>query len=140
MSQDRIVENYWKIFNAIQNISTPEWLHLELSMAQLKTLFYLSFSGPVPISKLAESLEIGLPTASHLVEKLVQSGLAERIGDPDDRRYIRAGLTAAGVELSSRLREGRREQMNMWLEQLSDEDRTALAQGIEALMRIIQPK
>lgn len=135
---DDLVERYWQIFGAIQRQAMSEWLNLELSIAQFKLLFILAFMGPKTIGEAAEILGVGLPTASHLVEKLVQVGMAERINDPHDRRYIRARLTATGYETALRLRQGRHDQLRKWVAQLGETDFAALQQGLHALRQIAE--
>src|SRR5579871_931564 len=129
----RLFETYWRVFSKLQGQDVTEWLGNELTLAQVRTLFMLAHRGPTTIRKLGEFLLIGLPTASHLVEKLVEAGLAERVEDPSDRRYVRAGLTPAGYEKARVLRQGGGNLLRKWLEQLSQEEFDALSVGLEAL-------
>jgi DNA-binding transcriptional ArsR family regulator len=63
----------------LQKNVMQDWQSLNMTMAQLKVLITLSFKGPAAISKVAEALSISHPTASHLVDRLVQTGLVERV-------------------------------------------------------------
>lgn len=58
------------------------WASLDLTMAQVKLLHVLGARGQATVSELAAVLRVGVPTASHLVERLVQAGLAVRSEDP----------------------------------------------------------
>jgi DNA-binding MarR family transcriptional regulator len=111
----------------------PEWVHLELSMGQLKTLMTLASKEALTVSGLAETLNVGKPAASILVDRLVQLGLVERTEDPEDRRRTLVTLTEAGIDLVARLRQGGPGRMLRWLEQLDDEDLAALVRGMRAL-------
>jgi DNA-binding MarR family transcriptional regulator len=122
----------------MQQTAMPDWQSLDLTMAQLKVLVTLGFEGSVTISKLAEALAISHPTVSHLVERLVQAGLAERREDATDRRYTLARLTAQGETMFQRLRQGRLDRLQSYLAQLDEQDIAALHQGLEALVRAIQ--
>ncbi len=51
-------------------------------MAQLKTLALVAEEPGGAIGSVATVLGITLPTASHLVDKLVRAGLVERHDDP----------------------------------------------------------
>ncbi len=93
---EETAQMYMFIFGAIQRSTTEEWLQIELSMAQIKLLFSLGHQGPLTIGQAADSLGVGLPTASHLVEKLVQQGLVERINDETDRRQVYARSVGLG--------------------------------------------
>ena len=55
------------------------------------------------IGQIAEILGIGQPTASHLIDRLVQAQLVSRTEDPLDRRRTLAQLSPNGVELAERI-------------------------------------
>ncbi len=121
------------VLMALHTAGAPEWLHLDLTMAQLKALLSLSASGTATVGQLADSLCIGKPAASLLVDRLVHLGLVTRTEDSADRRRALTRLSPAGEELVTRLRQGGRGRMRAWLLALSDEDLAALAQGLHAL-------
>ncbi len=122
-----------RVFREVQRGAAPDWLHLELTMAQLKALFAIAHNGSPTVSVLAESLEVGLSAASQIVERLVQQGLVDRHDDPSDRRRAFVRLTPRGQQLVTRLREGSRDRLQNWISRLGDDDLTALAQGLHAL-------
>lgn len=115
------------------------WLELDLTMGQLKALIFLARRGPTTISAMAGAMRLSRPSASTLVEQLVQLGLVERVRDVDDRRRAFAGLTGAGRDRLGRLREVNRERLRQWLERLEDGDLAALAQGLTALAALVSP-
>ena len=124
-----------QVMQAMHTAAEPTWLHLVLTMAQLKGLFALADS-PMTIGQLASALGSGKPAASILVERLVQLGLVERTEDPLDRRRTIARVTARGEELVARLRQGGRDRLRAWLSRLDDEDLAALVQGLQALATV----
>lgn len=136
---DQALDAYSRIVRSVQAQTTPDWLTLDLTMAQLKTLLVLALEGPLTIGGLAEQLGVGLPTASHLTERLVQAGLAERSDDAGDRRRTLARLSARGAELIGRLRQGRREQLQSYFAQLTPEELAGLVLGLQGLARVVGP-
>ena len=117
----------------------PEWLHLDLTMGQLKTLAALASNRAMNVSTLAETLGISKPTASILVDQLVQRGYVERTEDPEDRRRTLVALTPAGSDLVAQLRQsGPQDRMVHWLKALAPDDLAALTRGLQALAAIIQ--
>ncbi len=132
---ERLLDNLRVVMQALHMAGMQRWLELELTMAQLRTLFALSFIQPVTVGELAEWLGISAPTASHLVDKLVQAGLVVRSEDPADRRRTLVRLTLEGESLTRRLRQGNREALIPLLEQLGREDLHALDRGLAALAR-----
>jgi DNA-binding MarR family transcriptional regulator len=116
--------------------SSPSWLELNLSMAQLKALFFLSDQGPQPIGQIGCLLGVTLPTASYQVERLVRAGLVERVQDERDRRRTLVHLTEKSTELVRSLRQGRADRMRSWIGHMSPEDIAALERGLNALAEI----
>lgn len=124
-----------EVFRATRGWAMRHWLELDLSAAQLKTLMALKDEGPSTIGHVAEVLGITLPTASHLVDKLVHSGHVERADDPEDRRRAVARPSARGEELLTRLQEGDSQYTRHCLDRISDEDLAAFVQGLRAFAR-----
>jgi DNA-binding MarR family transcriptional regulator len=132
---DEITRLHWSIMAAMQFSSRPDWMELEMTMAQIKALFTISQGEAVPVSRIAEYLGVGQPTASHLVDKLVRQGFAGRSENPVDRRVTLVRLTSQGQDLVQRLYQGGEEHYRSWVKQLTDEERKQLLSGLQALAR-----
>lgn len=89
------------------------------------------------VSELAEWLKASKPSASILVDRLVQLGYVERMEDRDDRRRTLVVLTAKGRELVARLQRSGGERMEGWMEQMSPDDLAALTRGLRALAAVV---
>jgi DNA-binding MarR family transcriptional regulator len=113
------------------------WMQIDLTLPQLRTLFVLAEEGPLVIGQIAQRLGIGLSTGGHLVDRLVQAGLAERTEDVEDRRRTLARLTPKGEELLTRLLGGF-QQLQVWLHELDQEDLAAFLQGLKAINRLVK--
>jgi DNA-binding MarR family transcriptional regulator len=133
--EEEIMAATTRLYRASPPKSMEPWLHLDLTTAQVKTLAVLSDSEPATIGEAAETLGITLPTASHLVDKLVRAGFAERHEDPIDRRRTVARPTARGMELIRSLREFSAGYLRACIGRMSDADLAALAQGMDGLAR-----
>src|SRR5258708_27857411 len=79
------------------------WMEIDLTLPQLRTLLVLAEDGPLVIGQIAQRMGIGLSTGGHLVDRLVQAGLAERAEDPEDRRRQLAQLTPQSEHLYARI-------------------------------------
>ena len=132
---EEIIRLHWGILAAMQFSSRPDWMELEMTMAQIKALFTISQGDAVPVSRIAEYLGVGQPTASHLVDKIVRSGLASRTENPDDRRVKLVRLTSAGQDLVRRLYQGGEQQYRLWLSGLTSDELKSLLAGLTALAR-----
>ncbi len=132
---DEILKVRAAIIQAVSAATAPAWMHLELTMSQMKGLRTLAYHGPATVSLIAETLRIGLPTASQLVDRLVQAGLAERAEDPSDRRRIMVRLSKKGQHLHDGLSQGP-QAFRIWLHRMNGDDLEALHRGYVALARI----
>ena len=131
-----IVAAQRSIAHSMFQASMPDWIQLDLTMGQLRTLMALAADGPLTVSALAERLAIAKPTASILIDRLVQAGDADRTEDPEDRRRTLVALTPAGRELVARLRDGKSERFERWLAAMQPDDLAALTCGMQALAAI----
>ena len=69
----------------------------ELTLAQARTLVYISRHQGIRQVELAELLEIQPITLARLIDQLAECGLVERRGDPLDRRAYQLFLTSAAA-------------------------------------------
>ncbi|SMC25020.1 DNA-binding transcriptional regulator, MarR family [Desulfacinum hydrothermale DSM 13146] len=60
----------------------------EISVSQLHALFFIRERGHMTIKDLAETLSVSAPSASSMVDRLVDKGLVMREPDPQDRRRV----------------------------------------------------
>jgi DNA-binding MarR family transcriptional regulator len=116
---------------------TTEWVGLDLTMGQLKSVLVLTTQGPLSVGELGRALGIGEPAASLLVDRLEERDLASRREDPADRRRTYVVPTSEATELAIRLRRSRDEQLTGWLTSLTEEDLEHLRRGLSALLRAV---
>ena len=116
--------------------SSEAWMDLNLTIGQLKTLFFLAFEGSTSLGKLAEALNVTPPNVTGIVERLVEQGLVSRDENPENRRMLLLTLTDAGKNLLSDLRHNDTRYMNNLFKKLSDDDLKALAQGLRAVLEV----
>ena len=116
----------------------PEWVAQELTFSQMRLLFLLSGNGPAPMSRIAEWLGVGLPTASGTVERVERHGLVSRQHRLDDRRIVECGLTEAGRHLIDEISGTRLEMMRKVLGVLNGEELAQMAGLITTMVARIK--
>ncbi len=134
---EALVCSFSAVFGKLMGYATTDWINIDMSMAQIKVVMVLHYLGSHTIHQLAERLQIGAPTASHLVEKLVQAGLASRLEAASDRRVVEVHLTDQGHALVKNLSGARDRIIAEWVVQLTVEQRQALEASLKALLAII---
>jgi DNA-binding MarR family transcriptional regulator len=130
------IEAQHAVAQAMHRATMPDWIHMDLTMAQLKTLMTLATQGAMNVSGIAERLEFGKPAASILVDRLVQLGYVERTEDIEDRRRTLVAPTEKGSELVTRLQQGGGHPLVRWYAQMAADDLDALTQGLRALAAV----
>src|SRR5260370_36773899 len=100
------LEAYRQAFLALRQYAEPAWTQLDLTLSQVKALLLLDVRGSMTIGKLASVMEIGRPSASILIEQLVQLRPVVRTEDLADRRRTLCCLSEEGYYLVERLMNG----------------------------------
>jgi len=135
--EHEVVAQFRALQTTLKATSGTVWMELDLTIAQLRTLLVLAEEGPLVIGHIAQRLGIGLSTGGHLVDRLVQAGLAERTEDAEDRRRTLARLTPKGEDLYARLLNPSL-QMQTLIQKLESKDLEAFLQGLKALNRLAE--
>ena len=121
------------LLHTLMQSSIQGWINLPLTLPQLRTLFVIAHHRTLSVAQVSQHLGIGEPTASHLVERLVQADLIRREEDPQDRRRVQVRLSPAGEELIERLL-GWEQFLGEWLQHISPEKLSLLQQGLSVIM------
>jgi len=135
-SAEEALVAYRKLHRALLTSSASKWRDLDISMQQLRAMFFLRDEEQATVGRLAELFGFGLPAASLLADRLVRAGYVERREDPADRRRVLLSLTRVGLRLVTDLREGSHSVLRRWMSSLSPEDLAALTQGWRALAEV----
>jgi len=131
-----VLESQFLVARYMVGKQPQDWVQLDLTIGQVKTLMLLAGKPDQTVSQVAERLGSGKPTASILIDRLVQLGLVRRSEDANDRRRTLVSLTDAGSDLVTRLRQGNLDQLVEWLQAMAPADLAALRHGLEALAAI----
>lgn len=101
--KEELVENILqltdKVFRQLLPILPMEWIHLNLTISQLKVVLLLFITGHSRMSDIASELGVSLATATGVVDRLVERNLLIRNGDPDDRRVVLCQLSNDGEKI-----------------------------------------
>jgi DNA-binding MarR family transcriptional regulator len=109
-----------------------------LSLAQIKAMGHLSLHGRQSVGEIAQGLGVSLPSASELVDRLVERGLADRGANPADRRQVLVWLTPEAERFKTEMRALRRAQLRAALDRLEPAERPAFVRSLEALVAALR--
>jgi DNA-binding MarR family transcriptional regulator len=108
-----------------------------MSMTHHQVIAILESEGAIPMGRLAERLGVSLPSASGIVERMVERGLVERLRDADDRRVVLVRLSPAGRRLVREFHAVRRAQMRRLLDQLDAVQQQRLLLAIRDIRDVV---
>nr|ADN15558.1 transcriptional regulator, MarR family [Gloeothece verrucosa PCC 7822] len=107
-----------------------------LTVPQFRVLAFLKRHPDCSLSAVAEHLGVSRPTASAMVERLVQQGFVNRSEHPQERRQVELKLTEAGYRYFEQIREKTRKEIADQLGNLSETQLSSLREGIALLYQV----
>jgi MarR family transcriptional regulator, organic hydroperoxide resistance regulator len=107
------------------------------SPGQLHLLGLLNELGPTTVSHLAALLGTSPPSASAMVDRMVDTGLVVRERNEDDRRVVTVSLSPGGKNALEAALGGRRGMLERVLSQLDDEELRTTLRVIDRLEEAI---
>jgi DNA-binding MarR family transcriptional regulator len=136
----QITQLQHKVFHAMGQHTPDAWMDLNLTIGQLKSLFYIDFEGSTNFKSLATALGVTSPDVTRIVDRLVKQGLVTRQESPADRRMLLLQTTEKGRALIARLQQRRMTHMYHVLSQLNTEELSTIAKGLAALAKATEAR
>jgi len=109
------------------------WLKGSLSLIHLHVLTVLEMGGPLPMSRLADTLDVSVASATGIVTRMEERSLVERRHDQEDRRVVLVVPTETGLAVFRDMMEQRREHLATVLGTLGDEELAGFLRGLRAI-------
>jgi MarR family transcriptional regulator, organic hydroperoxide resistance regulator len=132
---NEIIELQRQSNRVMGHFAAEPWIELGLTIAQLKSLFYIVDKEKTSFKKLAEALRVTPPNVTGIIDRLVEQGLVSRTENPEDRRIMLLQPTQKAQNLLNTLKENRTNHMMKILDNLSFEELSCLMQGLYALVK-----
>ena len=111
------------------------WMKLDLTIDQLKSLILIYSQGKISFKDLAKALDISRSNITGLADRLIQNGLLTRNQDSADRRIQYLTLTDKGREIIANIQQEMHSQATRLLTTLDIEELAALEKGLTALIK-----
>lgn len=106
-----------------------------ITLPQFYTLIHLHQIGDeCKMSDLAEATHQSAASLTGVVDRLAEKQLVDRTRHERDRRQVMVVITARGAELISEIRQARREQMQMALGQLGEQEIDTFLQILDRVL------
>lgn len=85
------------MLGSLRCAGTGRMVKAGISMTHLHILWVLEHHGEMPMSRLAELLDVSDSNATGLIDRMEERGLVERVRVPDDRRVVLVRASAEGA-------------------------------------------
>jgi DNA-binding MarR family transcriptional regulator len=108
-----------------------------LRPAQVELMVVVGNHPGISVAAAARELHLADNSVSTLVNQLLAAGMLRREVDPDDRRAVRLELTQDARRHIADWRDRRARLVGARIEELAEEDRTAIAAALPALGRLL---
>ncbi len=109
------------------------WLKGSLSLIHLHVLTVLEADGPLPMSHLADTLDVSVASTTGIIGRMEERGLVERSHGEADRRVVLVRPTEAGIAIFRDMTEHRRQALTHLFGRLTDGELAALLTGLRAM-------
>lgn len=110
----------------------------QVSILQLQALVFINKHANCQMTEIANNFRIELPSATSLVNKLVDLKLVTRITDKNDRRKVLISLTSKGTKALTRGVEERKKHVGSLVSRLPKDDRKNLLEILHKLIATIK--
>ncbi len=131
--KDRIIADFKSAMAELRCIGSERLLRMGVSMSQLHVMSMLDRHGDMPMSRLAEMIDISLSNATGLVDRMEERGFVERVRVPDDRRVVLVRLTDGGRKLIDDVEVLRAETLRTVLDRLDPDQLDGIARATSDL-------
>ena len=133
-----IIADFRAAMNQIKCASSERLLRMGISMAQLHILYTLQRSGEMPMSRLADVLQVSLSNATGLIDRIEERGFVERTRVPEDRRVVVIRVTEAGRRMLDEIDAVSTELLRSVFDHIGRSQLSGVARAIAELRRALE--
>ena len=116
----------------------PMPLPPDLTMQQVRVLGHVTKDPGIAGHELGDRLGVSAPTASGLIDRLVEKGLISRVDDPSDRRVRRLHPTELGLDVIREMDSMFGRVLGMLIQHMSLDDLELLRRGSLAMLDALE--
>jgi len=124
-----------QVDHVVRYFSAEPWIDLKMTIAQLKSMFFISARGKTNFKKLADALGVTPPNITGIIDRLVKQGFVSRTENAEDRRVMLLQMTEKGQELIKNLHENRFQNMHILMLSMDDDELKSLMAGLKGVLK-----
>jgi len=96
--QSRIASGIHDMIAGFRCAGTGRLVKAGVSMTHMHVMWLLQHHGDLPMSRMAEFLDVSFSNATGIVDRMEERGLVERVRVPDDRRVVLVRIAQKGMQ------------------------------------------
>ena len=105
-------------------------VEFEITPPQFQALLYLVKEEDLTIGELSKRMYLACSTITDLVDRMEKNKMVKRVRDDKDRRVVRVSVLEKGHKIIEKVLTARREYLRNILDDLSEEQKTFILEGI----------
>ena len=113
-------------------------LYGEPTLSQLHVIMIADEQGPVTIKDLAEMLGVSAPSASEMVEKLVEKNILKREHSHEDRRKVIVSVSPGAAKHIEKIKQIHLQAIVEMVEKIGPETASELCKVLEDIKRAVE--
>ena len=134
---DRIVSGVHDMIAGFRCAGTGRLVKSGVSMTHMHVMWLLEHHGAMPMSRLAELLDVSFSNATGIIDRMEERGLVERVRVPDDRRVVLVRIGAKGVTALEEIEALKHDRLQAILGHLDERQLRRVATAIDDLRAAI---
>ena len=127
----RIVGGFHEIIGGFRCSGTGRLVKLGVSMTHMHVLWMLQHHGDLPMSRMAELLDVSDSNATGIVDRMEERGLVERVRVPGDRRVVLVRISIGGAQALDEIEAIKKDRFQSILSHLDGEQLGRCAQAFD---------
>ena len=129
-----LFETNSRVHDRAVGLAGPMPLPPDLTMQQVRVLSHIAKDPGITGHELGDRLGVSAPTASGLIDRLVEKGLVTRVDDAEDRRVRRLHATELGLDVIRQMDSMFGRALGVVITRLSLEELQLLLRGAHAML------
>jgi DNA-binding MarR family transcriptional regulator len=130
-AQARIVAGIHDMIAGFRCAGTGRLVKAGVSMTHMHVMWLLEHHGDLPMSRMAELLDVSFSNATGIVDRMEERGLVERVRVPDDRRVVLVRMGASGRQALEEIEAVKQDRLQAILSHLDKTQLDRLATALD---------
>jgi DNA-binding MarR family transcriptional regulator len=127
----RIASGIHDMIAAFRCAGTARLVKAGVSMTHMHVMWLLQHHGELPMSRMAELLDVSFSNATGIVDRMEERGLVERVRVPDDRRVVLVRVAEKGRHALEETEAVKQDRLQAILSHLDQHQLTRVAAALD---------